>query len=384
MKKKNIFAFGAISFVTASILLTVGCKVEPIKTDLWNLQPNLTNYDYTTGLVAGLETKLSEISSRRSFFGNPITVIQNEKAQLGKVLFYDRRLSINNSISCGNCHQQENGFSDVVAGSVGWGGKITPRNSMPINNILLMNNLFWDSRAQSAQELSVMPVFNHIEMGIEKEEDLVKKLAKEDYYKSLFGTAYGNNEITMDRIRESLGQFLLAMFSQNSKFDLGAKDNFANFSAMEKMGKDLFFSERLMCSSCHAGSNFSAPDDPQMGGPYSDPIKVAGTANIGLDYEYADNGKNAGQFKIPSLRNIEKTGPYMHDGRYKTLEEVINHYRHGIKKHNNLDPKFLKNGNVVRFLLTDIEKQALIAFLKTLTDQNLLSNPKFSDPFKRS
>lgn len=301
-------------------------------------------------------------------------------ATLGRVLFYDRQLSINNAVACGSCHRQEFAFADGRKGSEGFGGKVTPRNSMGIVNVAMNNNLFWDSRIASLRQMVVQPVQNHIEMGMESMEVLSKKLAKASYYPPLFEAAFGTPEVTEGRIASALTQFLSSMITANSKFDRGQEDNFAAFSELEKMGMTLFLSDRAKCASCHSGPNFSAPDGP--GDPYGGST-VKGTANIGLDLLYRDNGKGEGQFKIPSLRNIALTAPYMHDGRFNTLEEVVEHYNSGIQAHTNLDAKLTgPDGNPQRLNLNAMEKSALVAFLKTLTDERLVQDPRFSDPFR--
>ncbi|MEM7374002.1 MAG: cytochrome c peroxidase [Bacteroidota bacterium] len=310
-------------------------------------------------------------------------------ARLGRVLFYDKLLSINNTVSCGSCHKQAFGFADPVASSVGFKGAVTPRNSMTIVNPILNNHFFWDSRAESAEELALEPVQNHIEMGMEALTKLPPKLASTSYYEKLFIDAYGSPSITIPKISNALGQFLNSMVSYNSKFDKGMENDFADFTPLELKGKELFFSPKTQCSSCHADGNFAAPDGPNQeygsGGrdlSGQSRINPKGTANIGLDVNYSDNGRQNGKFKIPSLRNIALTAPYMHDGRFETLEEVIHHYSKRIQPHQDLDGKFRSlNGNVVRLNFTPLEVESLIAFLHTLTDEQMVTDPKFSDPF---
>ncbi len=305
-------------------------------------------------------------------------------AQLGRVLFYDKKLSLNNTIACASCHHQDKAFSDGVASSAGFEGRKTSRNSMAILNPITQNNMFWDSRSQSIKDLSLRPVQNHIEMGMEDIDFLVKKLSDVPYYKPLFEEAFGDNQISGERISESISQFIASITTSNSKFDATIKGE-KKFSDLEQMGFNVFFSEKAKCSTCHAGANFSAPDgmfDPYGGGSAigSNP---RGTANIGLDLIANDQGKENGQFKIPSLRNVALTAPYMHDGRFKSLEDVLNHYTHGIKNNKNLDPKFKdQNGNLAPIKLNDLEKKAVIAFLNTLTDNTLTTDPKYSNPFK--
>ena len=310
------------------------------------------------------------------------TQINNNVVTLGRVLFYDTKLSINNTIACGSCHLQSKAFSDVSAGSSGFQGIITTRNSMAISNPMLTKNLFWDSRTKSLQDMVLKPVQNHIEMGMENLEFLSSKLSKTVYYPSLFKNAFDTEGVTTERINRALMQFLASMVTHNSKFDQGAKTNFSNYTELEKLGKDLFLSERLSCGKCHTGVNFSLADENSFDNPYNSDGSE-GTANIGLNLVYKDNGRGNGKFKIPSLRNIELTTPYMHDGRFKTLEEVVEHYNNGIQAHPNLDTNLKdSNGQPRKLNLTNLEKTALIEFLKTLTDNTYITDPKYSDPFR--
>lgn len=317
-------------------------------------------------------------------------------ATLGRVLFYDPQMSLNNRVSCASCHNQQNAFADGAKFSRGFENLTTSRNSMAVVNPVLNNNLFWDSRVQSVEDLVIQPIQHKVEMGMESMDDLVVKLAGVSYYPELFQDAYGTNEITQERIVDAVSQFMRSMVSVNSKYDQGLLTDFSNFSSQELRGKEIFFSDQAQCSSCHQGINFSAPDGfsginffdngeefiliDEMGfdNPY---VESQGTANIGLDIIYSDNGRGDGQFKIPSLRNIELTAPYMHDGRYASLEEVVEHYNSKIQLHENLDKKFLKNGGVQRLGLTSSDKSALVAFLKTLTDETYVTAERFSDPF---
>jgi cytochrome c peroxidase len=306
--------------------------------------------------------------------------ITDAGATLGRVLFYDAKLSRNNAVSCASCHKQNLAFSDNGKGSAGFGGLVTPRNSMAITNPLFNHNLFWDSRSTSAMDLVTKPIQNHIEMGIEDMTALSAKLAEVEYYPELFKQAFGSADIHEQRIASALSQFVNSMTSVDSRFDREQVRNFSGFSTLEKMGMDLFMSKRANCTGCHAQPTFAAADFP--GGEYGAPT-VKGTANVGLDVVYKDQGKEEGQFRIPSLRNIALTAPYMHDGRFETLEEVVEHYNSGIAMHRKLDRK-LRNpdGTPKRLNLDALEKRALVAFLRTLTDETFVRDPKFSDPFK--
>lgn len=331
---------------------------------------------------------------------NESIAINSEMATLGRVLFYDSRMSLNNTVSCASCHNQANGFADPVASSKGFKGKETPRNSMTIVNPILNNNLFWDSRVSSIRGLVLEPVQNHIEMGMESVDKLTVKLSETSFYPELFEKAFGSEEVTPDRIADALTQFLMSMLSYSSKWDEGVEQNFANFSTLESMGQNLFFSERTQCSGCHSGINFSAPDGfgnfdigllnssinmgdhfrgGFSGGQY---FESRGTANIGLEVDYKDEGRGDGNFKIPTLRNIALTAPYMHDGRFNSLEEVIDHYDQNVQPHDDLDAKFKSaDGSPRRMNLSSLEKKALTAFLHTLTDQQFVQDVRFSNPF---
>lgn len=323
--------------------------------------------------------------------------VTDAKATLGRVLFYDPQMSLNNRVSCASCHKQENAFADPAKLSQGFENLKTSRNSMAVINPILNNNLFWDSRVQQVEDLVVQPIQHKVEMGMESMQDLENKLTGIPYYPELFLNAFGTMDISQERIVDAISQFMRSMISVNSKYDQGLLANFSNFTDQELRGKEIFFSDKAQCFSCHQGINFSAPDgfgianffeqgedfilidEMNFDNPY---VESQGTANIGLDVIYSDNGRGDGQFKIPTLRNIEMTGPYMHDGRYETLEDVVEHYNSKIQLHNKLDQKFIKNGSVRRLGLTNADKAAIVAFLKTLTDEQYITAERFSDPFK--
>jgi len=299
-------------------------------------------------------------------------------ATLGRVLFYDRQLSLNNSVSCSSCHKQTFAFSDNVAKSVGFENKLTDRNSMPIQNIDNFGVgfpgfqfLFWDGRETSLTQMVMKPIVNHIEMGFSDLDELSAKLSEVPYYKTLFTNAYGSDEITKEKIADALSTFLMQITSMNTAFDDGT------LTALQTEGMELF-SSRYNCNECH-----------QVQDPHGY-INAGTFANIGLDEVYDDEGLRAvtqsvgdiGRFKIPSLRNVTLTGPYMHDGRFNTLEEVLDHYSEGIADHPSLDPKLRgSDGKPLRLSITAHEKDAIIAFLHSFTDYSMISDPKFSNPF---
>jgi cytochrome c peroxidase len=322
--------------------------------------------------------------------------LNNEKATLGRVLFYETQLSVNNTRSCGTCHHQARAFADNAAFSEGFNGGMTLRNVPPISNAGTQNAYFWDMRETNLQEMVTQPVANHIEMGIEEPEYMVAKIASLPYYEALFKQAYGDGEVTSSRIGESLSHFVRSILSLRSRFDEGSSLTFANFSPQEERGRQLFFNE-LPCAQCHGGEHFNGWG--------------SNAQNIGLETDYSDDGIpgtdwNTGKpmdgwFKVPSLRNVELTAPYMHDGRFASLEEVVEFYNSGIQPHEQLSfslregwngmfidfpvlppggPGETSNGPL-RMQLSSSDKAALVAFLRTLTDRKLVGEKKFSDPF---
>ncbi len=284
----------------------------------------------------------------------------DEYAALGRLLFYDNRLSLNNSIACANCHVQSKAFADGLDFSPGLENYKTSRNSMALVNVGYHVSTFWEGHNGDVQNHILDPISNHIEMGMRSTEELVTKLNGIEEYVRLFDEVTGE-EITEESVEHMLSTFVKSMISYNSKYDKGVDINFINFSIDELRGKDLFFGD-AKCASCHQGDHMAA--------------SWRRSANIGLDMDYEDEGAGNGKFKIPSLRNIAETAPYMHDGRFETLEEVIEHYNSGVQDHPELD--WLLGGDLG---LDEHDKSDLVAFLKTLTDHEFMSDPKFSNPF---
>ena len=307
---------------------------------------------------------------------NPMT---DAGATLGRVIFYDTRLSANNTVACGSCHLQSRAFVDQNRFSKGFEGKFTERNSMSLVNLRYYprGRFFWDERARSLEAQVLMPIQSGTEMG-QNLTRLVEIVAKDNRYPELFGNAFGDGAITPERVGKAVAQFVRSLVSYQSKYDEGLtkarslRDDFENFTAQENQGKGLFLRR---CATCHLPRGQTAH------------FFMTRPLNNGLDADYKTtdggigditlNGPDLGLFKSPSLRNVEFTGPYMHDGRFATLEEVIDHYSKGVKQHPNADGRVRRRLN-----FTDSEKAALIAFLKTLSDQKFMTDPKFSDPFQ--
>ena len=329
--------------------------------------------------------------------------ITNQGATLGRVLFYDTKLSANNSTSCASCHLQENSFSDPVEKSEGLNGELTRRNSMPLINVRFYqdNKMFWDHRAASLEEQVLEPIQDEVEMGMTLDQ-VVDKLSELDYYKVLFTDAFGDEAVTPNRISKALSQFVRSIVSFNSKYDVGLAQtgsilqDFPNFTEQENQGRFIFtgqFDQELMgnCASCHLPNSTPIFLDEVN----ANHIIFSGNEpkNIGLDTDFnvddngvgevEDNQSLYGFFKTPTLRNIELTGPYMHDGRFATLEEVIDHYSEGVKMHPNLSATMMQPWDEpVHLNFTQDQKDALIAFLKTLTDYSVVNDEKYSNPFK--
>ncbi len=308
--------------------------------------------------------------------------LTNEGAALGRVLFYDPALSLNNTISCATCHKQEFSFADGKRFSKGFEGALASRNSPSILNMKSSFGFFWDFSVEQLEKMVLVPVQNHVEMGMDDLDYLSEKLRGYSYYPPLFEAAFGSPEVTTDRISFAMSQFIRSITSLDSKFDEATLDGFETLSGEEFIGMRIF--EESGCNNCHRvlGSFFNFNDLAVSGG-------YGGTgddsANIGLDMEYKDNGIGNGVFKVPSLRNLTFTAPYMHDGRFETIEDVIDHYDTGVQPHFNLDQRLKEfdNGFQPRKLnLTDIEKHALKKFLLTLTDTDLMADERFSDPFQ--
>lgn len=375
-----------------SILLLVSCQKDSFESNA-SATPVLPEvaFDYVTDSKTVMDIKMPDMDLVNTFstqfavsavttnIGQSMTseVHDNDVATLGRVLFYDGLLSKNNSTACASCHHQENAFADGTIFSPGFGGSVTTRNSLSFQNLALGNNFFWDSRQRDLVTLVEEPILNHIEMGIEDLPALMTKLQNTSYYPELFEKAYGSPTVTQTKFTEALTQFLSSITTTNSTYDRAIETDFEDFSSMEKLGMAIFYSDKALCGSCHTGANFAAPDAIDQ---YYNPSK--GTTNIGLDLVYNDNGRGDGEFKIPSLRNIELTAPYMHDGRYQTLREVLDHYNTGIQAHPNLDFKLQKNGEPIKMGLSSLELDALEAFMLTLTDEQMITDEKYSNPFR--
>jgi len=288
--------------------------------------------------------------------------------KLGKALFYDGILSRDGSVSCGTCHQQAYTFTHHEhAVSHGIDDKLGIRNAPALQNLAWHKNFNWDGGVNHLDFFPPQPIQNPVEMD-EKLSNVLEKLRNHATYPKLFKDAFGDEEITTDRFLKALSQFMLMMVSANSRYDqyLAGK---TTLSDTEIKGLQLFENK---CSSCHKGTLFTDLEFRDNGLLPSN-IQDTGREKITL------NSSDKFKFKVPSLRNIEFSRPYMHDGRFNTLEQVLSHYQTGVKNNPNVDPLLKKGDGTLGIDLTEEEKNNIIAFLKTLTDQSFLKDERFSE-----
>lgn len=394
MKKLTTFCF------LGSILTLLSCS---------NAEESITTETYPNVIVAfASKIDLNNLSNyanqtkpayitKDNTAGNPIT---DKGATLGRVLFYDKNLSSNNTISCASCHIQANAFGDDTDASEGVNGTTT-RHAMRLVNSRFSNErkFFWDERAATLELQASEPIKNHIEMGFSGTSGdgsittLISKLQAIGYYKELFKYVYGSEEITESKLQNALAQFIRSIQSFDSKYDAGRiavqSDNqaFPNFTAQENQGKTLFLTPPVFdglgvrtsggfgCAACHAAPEFDI--DPN-------------TKNNGIIGVLNGTGIDITNTKAPSLRDLVNAngipnGPMMHTGGLVTLQNVIGHYGsiNLAARNTNLDPRLAPNGFGQQLNFQPGEVNALIAFIKTLTGTNVYSDPKWSSPFKQ-
>lgn len=300
-------------------------------------------------------------------FPDPVIPADNqlttERIELGRLLFYDTRLSIDSSISCSSCHNPTLAFADNKKISPGVEGRLAKRNAPTLTNVVYHPTFLFDGFLKTLEMQVLVPIEEHAEFAFNIVE-ISKRLATDSVYLDRSKKAY-NQEINPFVITRSIASFERILISGNSKFDQQVFQKKNVMTKSEKRGMNLFFN-KLSCADCHGGFNFTN----------------FSTQNNGLYTVYADSGRqrvtklnqDKAMFKIPTLRNIELTAPYMHDGSFATLEEVIEHYQTGGKNHPNKSPKLKP------FKLSSRQKQDLINFLKCLTDHEFIHNPKFAAP----
>lgn len=347
---------------------------------------NLPNYE---------DQEIPSYISKDNTEANPIT---NKGAVLGRVLFYDKKLSVNNTVSCSSCHQQAFAFGDEEVASIGVNGT-TGRHSMRLINSRFAeeSNFFWDERANSLEDQSTMPIQDHVEMGYSGEDGnddingLFEKLASVDYYNELFTFVYGDTKVTEQRMQNALAQFIRSIQSFDAKYDEGRarvnNDNsdFPNFTDQENEGKELFMQRPdfnnngvrvgggLGCNVCHRAPEFDIDPNSENNGIIA---SLSNTNELDTDVT-----------RSPSLRDLFNSsgvsnGPMMHTAFTEELEEVLEHYNNIPATGNGLDRRLNPQGNAQNLAMTNAEMEAVVAFIKTLSGTNVYIDEKWSDPFQ--
>jgi cytochrome c peroxidase len=314
----------------------------------------------------------------------PGTVPNRVVATLGRVLFHDRELSRTRTTSCASCHDQSTDFGDKPAFSTGFDGGKTTMHAMRLANVRFFQagSMFWDKRAATLEAQATLPIQHPVEMGFDAANGgmpaLVQRMETLPYYPELFSAAFGDSAITEPRMQMALSQFLRAMVSVNSRWDeafaqvfdpaladKGVNKPLPGFSDEENRGRHLFMAPRAdggqACAACHQPPTFA----------------LGGSGSNGLD------AGEARRLKSPSLKNVARSSAFMHDGRFASLEEVVEHYSTGVKDGPGLDNRLKgADGVPLRPNMSAADKQALVAFMKTLSDPVLASDPRFSNPLR--
>ena len=306
---------------------------------------------------------------------NPMT---NEGVELGRKLFFEERLSGNNTQSCGSCHIPSASFSDTTAFSKGIDGLYGNRNTMPLINLGWMNTLFWDGRSNTLESQALGPVTNPVEMH-DAWPNVANKLQADPLYPILFEQVFGTTEIDSVLVTRALSQFMRTLISGNAPFDKYLLTGNSGWNATDQQaaydGFTIFMDEsKGDCFHCH-GDSFNPL--------WTDNV----FHNNGLDASFADNGRGVvtgnsfdnGKFKTPTLRNLVFTKPYMHDGRFNTLQEVISHYSQGLQSSPTIDP-LMKHLGTGGSQMNPGDKYKLFMFLVSLSDSTFVTNPAFQDP----
>lgn len=325
-----------------------------------------------------------------SQYNNIDQEVNNNYANLGRVLFYDKILSSDGSSSCASCHQQEYSFGDNQAFSKGIDDALTTRNSPNLNDLGWQrgDGFFWNFSQKTLKDAVLQPILNPNELGLEFDE-LIQKLEATDYYSPLFEYAFEEEEITKEKIAVALTEFIKSMTTFFSRYDR-VRGGFSSFTAQENLGWQLYVNN---CMTCHTAPHFGTGKNRSV---YDEDLFIF---NNGLDsiyndlgWEAPDDGSNSlitpyGIFKTPTLRNLNYSAPFMHDGRFETLEEVIDFYSRGVQNGENSFGNFYYGTELDTitgergFLYTQNEKEAMLAFLETLNDPFLITQPKWADPF---
>jgi cytochrome c peroxidase len=353
-----------------------------------------TSSGYSESLPPGFPTPKESVD-------NPLT---DAKIELGRHLFYDPRMSVNQTMACASCHQPARAFSDGRPTSIGATGENHPRNAMSLSNVVYNATFNWANPGLATLHAqALIPMFGEfpVELGwSDREVEILDRFRHDPLYRQLFADAYPgeSDPFDADRVAKAIAAFGSTLISGNSPYDQSTYQGNRNaMSEAARRGQELFFSERMECFHCHGGFNFSqavshsgitlAQAEFHNNGLYN----INGTGDYPLSnrglWEFTHRSADMGRFRAPTLRNIELTAPYMHDGSIATLEEVLDHYSRGgrliaegpLAGDGAKNP--FKSELIVGFSLTTQEKQDVIAFLQSLTDWEFLCDPRFADPF---
>lgn len=376
-----------------------------------NDNPDIIDFDTSKGISEEDFTELTKHVNlpRRSHnyfvktpqhltsFGTGSSFVDNKFATIGRVLFYDTRLSVNGQISCASCHDQKKAFADGLTFSEGVNNLVTDRNSLALaaapsfdsyddggerdptggSSSLIFG---WDNSKANLFEVMETALTKSNEMGNQSLQEIADRIDQDPVYQILMKDLNGIERLDQDFMMVALESFINSITAFDTKFDraftndpsLSSFDDFSSFTRSENQGKVLYLNN---CANCHSERH---------------DFLFQPTANNGLDLKYEDIGVGAfvgsdldGHFKIPFLRNVALTAPYMHDGRFETLKEVIEHYSNGIQNHKNLSISLKDRDDAVQMNFTESEKASLIAYLNTLTDQTVVNDEKYSDPWIR-
>jgi cytochrome c peroxidase len=365
----------ALPLLLAAIVLFNGCREDPVCSDCPTEEPLIQgDYDPVAYDLQVPEDFPEPVIPE----DNPMTVAGVE---LGRRLFYDPILSVDSTLACAGCHLPQLAFTDGLDKSVGVLGIETRRSSMSLVNVAFLNNgLFWDGSVATLEEQALLPIEAHDEMN-DTWENVETKLRRHPDYPTRFRAAFGiehPSELTRELVAKALAQFERTLISADSKYDRVVWQQTEEFTESEQRGFELFLIETAItfqhpgCTHCHVGIQLT-----------DDMYHNNGITEVSSYEDFPDPGRggvngnifDTGHFRTPTLRNIALTAPYMHDGRFATLEEVLDHYASG-----GHSPEF-SNVNIRPFDLSEQEKADLIAFLHTLTDTTFLNNPAYQSPF---
>ena len=297
---------------------------------------------------------------------NPVT---EGGFELGKTLFYDPILSSDGSVSCGSCHQQWAGFTNEDhTGSHGVGNQVGLRNALPLFNLIFYEHFFWDGGVHNLDLTPMNAIENPIELN-ETLDNILLKLNESDFYKEKFSRVYAVEKITSKEFLQSLTQFLASLISANSRYDRYVRKEGESLTAEELAGMALV---QQKCTPCHSAPLFTDRSFRNSG------VENSFRFDKGRE-EITLNAEDRGRFRVPTLRNLDYTAPYMHDGSINTLEDVLEHYNSAMEDQESLDPLFRQRNGPPGLTLSEPEKKEILAFLKTLNDPDFIKNRRFSE-----